>query len=436
MKRMFVILFMLATLTVTAQGKPRVNSVRFIPAASAPSTAIEGELYYNSTDKVVYLYKDGAFTLLTGATSTGEKLLSTETVDRALVLADFEPTGADEGKQKWLITQGTVNFTSPVITGTTQSLIIKPELSSTVTVRASSTQLFWIANEDQYVNAFTVDNMNAAAMTPISATLMSVDGAVQGFFEDLVAPGTVGSLADSNLQSTTVTMTWTAATDNVAVDYYEISTDGVSYTNIGNVLTYNLTGLVASTAYTVYVRAVDTSGNTGTAVTDTFTTSGSLTLLTDGNPNSDLFSNGSGSFVTDDTGLYDAGIGDHFSAVQLSAQTAELVSINGSTYVNQIVGTGSQYSRVRTRFNNVMTAGEIYEYDFIYRMTNGGEYGAVRIDGVFLHTNLNSSEWTVVSGEFTEAGTGLDVDIYVSSSGQSNVGDTMQWKMIVKQKVD
>lgn len=79
---------------------------------------------------------------------------------------------------------------------------------------------------------------------------------------DTTLPVMSGSLASSNITSTGFTLTWVSATDNIAISGYEISTNGgASYTQIGNVLTWNATGMSPSTAYPCSLRAIDTSGN-------------------------------------------------------------------------------------------------------------------------------------------------------------------------------
>ncbi|HEX4924375.1 MAG TPA: Ig-like domain-containing protein, partial [Bdellovibrionales bacterium] len=100
--------------------------------------------------------------------------------------------------------------------------------------------------------------------------------------KDATAPGLVGALNDGtnyNSLTTSPAFTWTAASDGtgVGVAKYELAigsgtsgaaqTDELSWTDIGNVLTYQATGLTLDTATTYYVsvRAVDSLGNTGTA---------------------------------------------------------------------------------------------------------------------------------------------------------------------------
>lgn len=64
----------------------------------------------------------------------------------------------------------------------------------------------------------------------------------------------------SAITSTTATVTWTASTDDIAVDRYEIMLGGeVVGETLG--ITFNLTDLTPSTAYSLTVRAVDLGRN-------------------------------------------------------------------------------------------------------------------------------------------------------------------------------
>lgn len=98
----------------------------------------------------------------------------------------------------------------------------------------------------------------------------------QGASSDTTVPVMTGSLTSSAITSGGFTLTWPAATDNVAVTGYEYSTDaGTTYTDAGNVLTKAITGLAASTAYATRVRAYDAAGNKATPLSLSVTTSAS-----------------------------------------------------------------------------------------------------------------------------------------------------------------
>jgi chitodextrinase len=77
---------------------------------------------------------------------------------------------------------------------------------------------------------------------------------------DTQPPSAPTNLTASNIAQTTLTLNWTASTDNVGVVGYDVYMNGSS---IGTVTSTsaNVTGLTAATTYSFYVRAKDAAGN-------------------------------------------------------------------------------------------------------------------------------------------------------------------------------
>jgi len=109
-----------------------------------------------------------------------------------------------------------------------------------------------------------------------SGYVEDINGTVQGVYPFLVvdttAPSTPGTPTASAKTDRSVTLSWTAATDNVAVTGYQIFRNG---TQIGTSTTNSFTdsGLTASTAYTYQVLAYDAANNQSAK-------SGTLTVTT------------------------------------------------------------------------------------------------------------------------------------------------------------
>jgi endoglucanase len=85
---------------------------------------------------------------------------------------------------------------------------------------------------------------------------------------DTTPPSTPGTPSASNVTSTSATLSWTAATDNVGVVGYDVyreqgTNDTLLAQPSGN--SANLTGLTPNTQYQVYVRARDAAGNLSAA---------------------------------------------------------------------------------------------------------------------------------------------------------------------------
>ena len=90
---------------------------------------------------------------------------------------------------------------------------------------------------------------------------------------DTTAPTVPGTPVISNIQGTSATATWTAATDNIAVAGYDYRLNAGNWTSIGNVLTFNIPNLNSAATYTFGVRARDAALNIGlVATSNPFTT--------------------------------------------------------------------------------------------------------------------------------------------------------------------
>ncbi len=81
---------------------------------------------------------------------------------------------------------------------------------------------------------------------------------------DTQAPSAPTNLASSNVASTSLTLNWTASTDNVGVTGYDVYKNGSLYTTVSST-TANVTGLSANTSYSFYVKAKDAAGNVSSA---------------------------------------------------------------------------------------------------------------------------------------------------------------------------
>ena len=81
---------------------------------------------------------------------------------------------------------------------------------------------------------------------------------------DTENPTAASSLAVTGTTSSTVSLSWLAGTDNVAVTSYDIYMDGVLKTSVSG-LTATITGLSATTTYSFYVIAKDAAVNSSPA---------------------------------------------------------------------------------------------------------------------------------------------------------------------------
>ena len=81
-----------------------------------------------------------------------------------------------------------------------------------------------------------------------------------GTTSDSEAPSAPGNLTVTGVTSTSVALSWTASTDNVAVSGYDVYVDNAFQTSVSST-SAAISGLAPSTTYMVYVVARDAAGN-------------------------------------------------------------------------------------------------------------------------------------------------------------------------------
>ncbi|RXR19068.1 T9SS type A sorting domain-containing protein [Flavobacterium amnicola] len=86
---------------------------------------------------------------------------------------------------------------------------------------------------------------------------------------DSVNPSVVTGLTLGTTTSTTVSLSWNAATDNTGVTNYDVYVNGVKYASSGGNTFITLTGLTPSTTYSIYVVAKDCQGNISASPSNT-----------------------------------------------------------------------------------------------------------------------------------------------------------------------
>ena len=112
--------------------------------------------------------------------------------------------------------------------------------------------------------AFTVKAKDAAGNTSVASNSVSVTTLAP----DTTAP-TAPTLTASGTTSSATNLSWSGATDNVAVTSYDVYQNGVFKINV-TTTTYTVTGLTASTTYSFTLKAKDAAENVS-AVSNTAT---------------------------------------------------------------------------------------------------------------------------------------------------------------------
>lgn len=128
--------------------------------------------------------------------------------------------------------------------------------------------------------SYTVKAKDAAGNLSNASNALTVKTKPNSETPDQVAPSAPSNLTSPAQTSTSITLTWTASTDNVGVVGYDIYRGG-SKVGSSTTTSYSDMGLTANTSYTYTVKARDLAGNVSAA-------SNALTVKTktDSNPGS------------------------------------------------------------------------------------------------------------------------------------------------------
>lgn len=112
------------------------------------------------------------------------------------------------------------------------------------------------------------DNLAVGWTGPDIATTTVVDGSFLSPYappEDTQAPSAPTGLTSPSKSDTTVSLSWTASTDNVGVTGYDIYRGATLVGSTTGATTFTATGLTASTTYSFTVKAKDAAGNVSAA---------------------------------------------------------------------------------------------------------------------------------------------------------------------------
>jgi len=141
---------------------------------------------------------------------------------------------------------------------------------------------------------------------------------------DTQAPTAPASLASTSKTAVSITLAWNASTDNVAVTGYDIYANSAYKTTVSGTTT-TITGLTASTAYSIYVKAKDAAGNASSS-------SNTISVTTD--------SSGTGTATDLLFSEYIEGSGNN-KALEIANNTGSSVTLSAYTIKKQTNGAGS-----------------------------------------------------------------------------------------------
>lgn len=129
-------------------------------------------------------------------------------------------------------------------------------------------------NSSDWYGRLSVTYPNICQWLAPGCTTKIVNGYNPGSGGDTQAPSAPAGLSASNITATSVSLSWTAATDNVGVTGYDVYQGNSIATSVTGT-SANITGLTANTAYQFRVKAKDAAGNiSGFSNTVNVTTTG------------------------------------------------------------------------------------------------------------------------------------------------------------------
>ena len=161
------------------------------------------------------------------------------------------------------------NLSAKVISSSEIDLTWSP---STDNVSVAGYQVFRNNNQFATTNSASFADKTAIPGVPYTYAVAAFDAAGNvsaqsspvvaetSFDADITPPSVPTNLRSSNVTSTTLTVAWSASTDNVAVAGYKVFRDGIQVATTA-ATSYTDTGLVPSTIYVYTVAAYDTSNN-------------------------------------------------------------------------------------------------------------------------------------------------------------------------------
>ena len=296
--------FMLTATATDANGDAltynweQMDSQTTTAAPSATKTTGVNFRSYNSTISPVR-YFPNMTSVLTGATITSATALTVEalpsvarTMNFRVTVRDNRANGSANNSDDMVVTvnatAGPFSVSSPntavsysggssqtitwAVAGTTANGVNCANVDILISNNAGATWTTLLAaTPNDGTEAVIIPN------TPGSTNRIMVKGTNHIFFDvsntnftitsgvaDTVAP-TAPTLSASGTTQTTTNLSWTAATDNVAVTGYNVYKAGVLLGSTTTTRTYAVTGLTASTAYAFTVKAKDAAGNLSVA---------------------------------------------------------------------------------------------------------------------------------------------------------------------------
>lgn len=234
---------------------------------------------------------------------------------------------------------------------------------------------------------------------------------------DTETPSTPTNLIVTGSTSSTISLSWTASTDNIMVATYDIYLDGTLKTSSSS-NSITVTGLNPSTTYSFYVKAKDAAGNTSS---QSNTTTGTTTENTGGNDGGSTTSCGTEDFegVSGAVNTYKTvtwtNNGITWTATDSrSDQTInnKAITVRNGTLSSSTISGGISSLTIKTQLKFSGTSGSFKLF------INGVEKGTIPYNNTITNTTISSIN---ISGNIT-------ISIQSNSTTDNRVAfDDLSW---------
>ncbi len=244
MKRILTVLAIIATSIVVAT--PQASAAELAVNGGFESGALSPWTCTGNLGSVVTTPVRTGTRALQAAASSSDNAKCTQTVNGLVSGTSYTLTGWVRGSYVYLGINGGASTWTPGTGGAFS------QLSITFTASGSSVQIYthgWYGQGTYHADDISLQGQGGGG-------------------GDTTPPSNVSGLTSPSKTSTSISLSWTAATDNVGVAGYNIYRNGATSptaTTSGTGTTYTDSGLAASTAYTYTVKARDAAGNVSTA---------------------------------------------------------------------------------------------------------------------------------------------------------------------------
>ncbi|CAI6083108.1 fibronectin type III domain-containing protein [Cohnella sp. JJ-181] len=209
----------------------------------------------SSTSATIYVSKTGG---------TGSAYVDDIGLQKSLAAADITPPTNPTGLNAPSKTATTVTLSWTGATdnvGVTNYDVYRSGSLVGTTTTATTFTVTGLTASTAY--SFTVKARDAAGNVSSPSNTLNVTTSAGA--SDTTAPSAPTGLTSPSKTDTSVSLSWTASTDNVAVTAYDIYRGGSLAGSTAGATTYTATGLTASTAYSFTVKARDAAGNVSAA---------------------------------------------------------------------------------------------------------------------------------------------------------------------------